>query len=95
MTCLRCGYCCLNLLAVIVVDPKKGIREGNLRAIDQSKERCPHLRGDKVGEYSCAVHGERWYKKTPCFEHAQIESGNKKCRMGNYILNGGIHEDQG
>ena len=49
-------------------------------------EKCPHLIGDKVGEFSYAVHDEKWYKKTPCFAHGQIERNNINCRIGNYIL---------
>jgi hypothetical protein len=73
-----------------VVDPKKGAKEGNLRAIDAMKERCPHLCGDKPGKYSCLIHKEKWYKKTPCFAHEQIENGNQNCRMGEHILKNGL-----
>jgi hypothetical protein len=86
MICLRCGYCCQTSLVVIVVDPKKGVKEGNLKAIDAMKERCPHLCGKKPGKYSCSIHKEKWYKKTPCFQHGQIERGNQKCRMGEHLL---------
>ena len=86
MICLRCGYCCLTSLVVIVNDPKKGPIEGNLKAINCLEERCPHLCGNKVGRYSCAIHEKRWYKKTPCFNHGQIESGNQNCRMGEHLL---------
>jgi hypothetical protein len=47
---------------------------------------CKHLKGDKPGEYSCALHDMKWYKKTPCFSHGQIERGNTNCRMGEYVL---------
>lgn len=55
MKCLRCGYCCTKYFTVIVVEPDKydpdDPDESNLRGIDLSKERCPHLRGDIPGEY--------------------------------------------
>jgi len=86
MICLRCGYCCLTSMVVIVVDPDKGLKEGNFKAINCLEERCPHLCGDEVGQYSCAVHDKKWYKKTPCFSHGQIERGNQNCRMGEHIL---------
>jgi hypothetical protein len=87
MKCLRCGYCCKNLSVVIVVDPKIGIKEGNLKAIDLTKERCPHLRGHRSGKYACAIHNKPWYKETPCYRHGQIErSKDELCRMGAYLM---------
>jgi len=87
MICQRCGYCCLTSWVFIVDDPTKGIKEGNLIEQDGRSSRCKHLIGDKPGEYSCAVHNEKWYKKTPCFSHGQIEqSKDTPCRMGEYIL---------
>jgi len=72
-------------LVVVVVDPKLGPVEGNLRALND--ERCPHLIGDVPGEYSCAVHDEEWYCETPCFAHGQIErSPDEPCRLGKYII---------
>lgn len=86
MKCLRCSYCCYNLDVVIVDDPKKGISTNNL-AIKKSGERCPHLRGNKPGKFSCAIHNYQWYKETPCFSHGQIErNADDKCRMGVYML---------
>lgn len=86
MICLRCGYCCKTCCVVIVVDPDKGPVKGNLKAVNLLEEPCPHLRGSKPGEYSCAVHDRKWYKKTPCFAHGQIERGNQECRMGRFLL---------
>jgi len=86
MICLRCGYCCQTSSVVIVIDPDKGPVEGNLKAIDCLEEKCPHLRGDKPGEFSCAVHDKEWYEETPCFSHGQIERGNENCRMGEYVI---------
>ena len=85
MNCLRCGYCCLTYAIVIVNDPDKGVEEDNLKVLDGS-ERCPHLVGDKPGEYSCAIHDKEWYEETPCFQHGQIERCNTNCRMGQHIL---------
>ena len=67
MICLHCGYCCLTSWVIIVDDPAKGIKEGNLLEQDGSKSRCKHLIGDKPGEYSCTIHNERWYKKLLVF----------------------------
>jgi len=86
MICVRCGYCCIKSMVVIVVDPSKGIREDNLRP-KKTDERCPHLRGENSGDYFCAIHDEEWYEDTPCFTHGQIERGNTTCRMGEYLLN--------
>ena len=89
MKCLRCGYCCMNLCVVIVRDPDRGIRRDNLTVHEGRGQRCPHLRGKKAGEYSCAVHDRGWYKRTPCFSHGQIErSVTDKCRMGVHQMKG-------
>lgn len=88
MQCLRCGYCCTKPWVVIVIDPKRGLVKGNIKALD-GKTPCPHLRGDTPGSISCAVHNEKWYKKTPCFSHGQIEEKpTDECRMGRAILDG-------
>jgi hypothetical protein len=84
MICLRCGCCCVHFEVLIVDDPAKGISEGNLRH-KKSGERCPHLVGSKFGEFSCAVHGRKWYKQTPCHEYTQIERKNYPCRMGKHL----------
>ena len=91
MICNRCGYCCMNSFVVIVDDPEKGPVETNMKAIGLGgPERCQHLKGDKAGEYSCGVHDRKWYKKTPCFRHGQIEkSKDCNCRMGENMLKKG------
>lgn len=85
MKCLKCGYCCLNFLIVIIKEPKKGIVEGNLEALDGTK-RCPHLIGNKPGEYSCSIHHYDWFKDTPCGEYSQVERQERNCRTGDYII---------
>ena len=87
MVCLRCGYCCKKLFVVIPKDPSKGLREDNL-IVHMGDGPCIHLKGDKPGKYSCAIHDKKWYKRTPCFQHGQIEKDvNQLCRTGNFILN--------
>jgi hypothetical protein len=85
MICVRCGYCCTSLLAVIVVDPELGIREDNLRGINMLEERCPHLCGDEPGGYSCAIHDRPWFKDTPCAEY-QSHWPDQTCRLGAYLI---------
>jgi hypothetical protein len=68
-----------------VVNPDLGVVEGNVVA-KECGTRCPHLVGDKPGEYSCAVHDRDWYKDTPCFAHDQIGKEEDPCRIGKYIL---------
>lgn len=87
MKCFRCGYCCTSLLAVIVVDPDKGLAEDNFTMIGTSgnKERCPHLRGDTPGEFSCAVHDRDWYPETPCADY-QSHWPERPCRVGEFLL---------
>ncbi len=87
MKCLRCGYCCKYLWVMIINDPKKGVVEDNIiEHLGQGKA-CKHLVGDGPGMYSCAIHNEKWYPETPCFDHTQMERGNTNCRMGDYIMN--------
>ena len=77
---------------MIVEDPEKGIQEDNIIEHLGQGQPCPHLDGDKPGEYSCKVHDRPWYKGTPCYSHGQIERGNTECRLGRYILDkeGGV-----
>lgn len=87
MKCLRCGYCCLNHLVVVVADPEKGITEDNCLVINSINGlKCPHLRGNSPGNYICAIHDYPWYEDTPCFEHAQFEYKDTKCRIGEHQL---------
>jgi len=86
MKCLRCGYCCINLFVAIVKDPELGIKEGNIISHEGKGKPCIHLRGSNPGEYSCAIHDQKWYKKTPCFQYDQIGKKNSDCRTGRYIL---------
>jgi len=87
MICLKCGYCCMNMVVVIVDNPEKGLREDNLKVHEGLGKPCQHLKGNEPGCYSCAIHNRPWYKHTPCFAHGQIEqSVDDVCRMGEYIL---------
>ncbi len=86
MKCLRCGHCCIEYFVVIVDDPALGVVEENL-IIKNSGEKCKHLMGDTPGEYSCAIHEESWYNRTPCYQHGQVESSiEDPCRLGAYLL---------
>jgi hypothetical protein len=87
MICLRCGYCCINLCVMIVDDHEKGLKEDNIIFHSGERVSCKHLIGDKPGYYSCNIHHYKWYKKTPCYSHGQIEqSKDCNCRIGEYIL---------
>ena len=73
-------------MVMIVDDPKKGVSEDNIIA-HMGDGPCKHLRGTKPGEYSCAIHGEEWYKHTPCYDYGQIESDpGMPCRTGRYMM---------
>src|SRR4030042_3198251 len=86
MICLRCGYCCKFYMVSIIDDPDKGISENNLLCY-MGDSKCKHLRGDKIGEYACAIHDKEWYNETPCFQYGQIEeNSNDFCRTGTYII---------
>ena len=94
--CLGCGYCCKRLWVVIVDDPEKGISEDNLETY-LGDGRCKHLLGNKIGEYSCAIHDKPWYNKTPCFQYTQISnSEDDDCRVGRFLTdNKADYEDNG
>jgi len=86
MKCLRCGYCCLKLVVPIIIDPDKEISEENTLVLVGDGTICPHLRGNKPGEYSCSIHDHEKFKLTPCYAHTQIEHRDTPCRMGVYIM---------
>ena len=86
MKCLRCGHCCVNYDVIIIKNGDLPISEDNV-VHKPSGERCPHLRGDSPGAYSCAIHDHPEYKQTPCFDFTQVEdSVDDPCRMGVYVL---------
>jgi hypothetical protein len=89
MKCLRCGYCCTQLSVIIVDDPKKGLREGNLIVHPGNGVPCKHLRGSKPSKFSCAIHNKPWYKKTPCYQHHVMGKTGAPCRMGKYVISKG------
>jgi len=72
---------------MIVGDPKLGIREGNIIHHNGLGNPCKHLKQISEFKYKCAIHKYKWYKKTPCYQHGQIErSKNDLCRMGEFVL---------
>ncbi len=73
-------------MVVIVDDPEKGPVEDNL-ICHEGYGPCKHLKGEKAGEHSCALHDKKWYDETPCFAHGQIESSpDTPCRIGERVL---------
>lgn len=85
MICLRCGQCCIDYGAVVMKDPALGIVKGNA-VFKPAGEKCFHLKGKTRGEYSCAIHGEDFYRQTPCFNFGQTEPEDTTCRMGKRIM---------
>ena len=85
MKCLHCGYCCLTMWISIVVDPERGIVEGNIDCLDGTR-RCPHLEGEKRGSYFCRIHHYKWFVDTPCGRHSQFENGDTNCRLGEHFM---------
>lgn len=87
MKCLRCGHCCKNYFVPIVDDPALGITESNIISHMGDGTPCKHLKGDKPGEYECAIHSFPWYDQTPCYNHGQVEdSEDSECRVGRYMI---------
>ena len=85
MKCLRCGKCCRDYAVVVVKNPDIGISLDNMHAVPIDGP-CPHLRGDKPGNYFCAVHDRPWYPETPCAAHSQIGRPEAPCRVGDVIM---------
>jgi len=90
MICLRCGYCCHKLSVMIINDPRIGVSEGNIIFHEGNGERCKHLIGNRIGDFSCVLHEYMWYQETPCYQYSQIEQKNSYCRIGKAILKGEI-----
>ena len=82
MICLRCGYCCINYPVAILSNPDKN----NKIEFKSGDITCKHLIGETPGEFSCKIHNNKQYKKTPCYSHAQFERKNSNCRLGEYFL---------
>jgi hypothetical protein len=85
MICLRCGQCCIDYGAVVMMDPSLGIVKGNA-IFKPSGEKCMHLTGARKGEYSCAIHGEGFYRQTPCFSFGQTELADTTCQKGERVM---------
>ena len=85
MICLRCGQCCVEYGAVVMVDPSLGIVKGNA-IFKPAGEKCLHLKGKVKGEYSCALHEEGFYKQTPCYYFGQTEPADAVCKMGERVM---------
>src|SRR6056297_3377445 len=93
MKCLHCGYCCL-LYDVIIINPEFESEQLDIENEDiktdvmfqnkPSYQKCPYLVLTD-NKFYCSIHERKWYKKTPCFSHSQIESENSNCRIGEYV----------
>jgi hypothetical protein len=66
-------------------DPSLGIVKGNA-IFKPAGEKCPHLKGNTRGEYSCAIHDEGFYRQTPCFHFGQTEPRDANCKMGERVM---------
>ena len=93
MICLRCGYCCINPV-VIIINPKYVNEDLDLQnplikekvMLKKSGEWCPYLEEKNKFIFTCKIHNKPWYKQTPCFEYSQLENDIlDKCRLGVYI----------
>ena len=96
MKCHRCGYCCVNY-CVMVVNPKYADQDDIifdfenpikdlLIYVDHEKQ-CPYIYwSEEQNQAVCKVHEKKWFSKTPCYRHNNIETIGK-CRIGEYIIN--------
>lgn len=92
MVCLRCGYCCINSM-VVIIKPEyvevADLKNEEHFMVKMDGIECPHLSWNDR-QAICALHNYPWYKKTPCYSHGQIEeSKDCDCRMGRYLLDRG------
>jgi hypothetical protein len=94
MKCLHCGYCCLNMLLVtvtpeavtdLVIDE---LTEDMALVVNTMEDGilCPHLSWNTEFKFSCEIHHRAWFDDTPCGKHSQIETGDKPCRTGAYMM---------
>jgi hypothetical protein len=74
-------------MEVVIIDDDQPIQYDAAYglAYKPTGQRCKHLSGDQVGQYSCALHDDSRYPETPCFAFAQIERSNTPCRLGVYF----------
>jgi hypothetical protein len=88
MICLRCGYCCIHHDVVILKDYNKKPQENNT-VFKKGGEVCRHLTIDlkEPNKVICKEHHKKYFKKSPCDNHGQIEVKNSVCRLGEYIIN--------
>lgn len=87
MICLRCGWCCKNLMVMVVDDPDLGLIPENIVFHPGDGRPCKHLRLDGDGRYEYAVYDREWYPRTPCAQYDQVGGG--VCRVGQHVLTGG------
>jgi len=96
MKCLRCGYCCCSYM-MLVVKPEVATEDFKMNKVTEDDvlfingSPCPNLSWHGTTAI-CALHHYKWYKKTPCYSHGQIEeSKDCVCRMGEYMRAKGIN----
>jgi len=83
MICLQCGCCCVTMPVIISDGVNWYWKPGD--AV------CPHLDCSST-RVVCGVHGEQWYKETPCFVYGNpdidpdfIVKRGKKCSIGSAL----------
>ena len=81
MKCLRCSYCCVAYDVIVPISKTK-------YSYKPHNQRCWNLEFNSDGT-TCKIHHEKFYKKSPCESHTQIESVDTDCRMGVYCLGEG------
>jgi len=84
MRCFRCGWCCQARLTMFV--QSKSLRL--LRFESRGGAKCPLLKGDKPGEYSCGDYGGANYREKYCDPFMQRENKSEPCRIGEVVLSG-------
>ena len=81
MKCLRCSYCCIAYDVIVPISKTKC-------AYKPHNQRCWNLEFNSDGA-TCKIHQEKFYERSPCDSHTQIESRGTDCRMGVYCLGEG------
>jgi hypothetical protein len=90
--CVRCGYCCISYLNVVISPKYAHLDEIDFNNFEQPEDLvigldgtkpCPHVYWDQEKDLAgCKIHHKKWFKNTPCYDHREEE----KCRIGKYVL---------
>lgn len=81
MKCRHCGFCCIAYDVIVPISKTQC-------SYKPHNQKCWNLEfNDKA---ICKIHHEKFYKRSPCDSHTQIEKEDTDCRVGVYCLGEGV-----